>query len=1123
MRLLIDMSSLLWQSLLASKDNEFGVEVEHEGRTVHVNGWQHGYECAMNHLLSVMEELDVVPIDCIFVCEGKMAKSRRKSIYNQYKEGRDSRPPLAYEQFAICRDKLCETFLNVGSQVVTQEGVEADDILAFLARRLKGEMVILTTDGDMATLINENVSLWRGGMLTKVNPYGKFSTRYVPLYKALCGDGNEYKGAAGFGPKAFEALLAWAGEPGLAALEGMIRRRTLAELIDDVKEFKPTQKILDSAEHVYQSYECALLHDEWVDTMRQPLQWKAGMVRGQDVVTDSRLHKWAQKVTLVTADNYDNAMSVLKENVGKTPAWALDIETSTPPESDEWLRAGERENKVDVFGSMLTSMGLTFGPNNNFTLYFSVDHFDTNNVASKQVMEAVKSIPSDKHIVIQNFAFEGPILYNEWGKDMADNGWHGFLPNVVDTVFCASYVDENISSGLKQGSKHYLGYDQITYNEVTTVGDVQFKMNQLTAEHVLKYGADDPICTIALYNHFKTRMELENTWDVMMEVEQKASYVVALAFHCGTAFSLQRMKELQAHDAEVYATEWAKLREFLISIGWAGTTTPHYSELTPANIKEACLVILNTELKTMVRTPSKLAKLVEQLDHPDAPLLSKYILDGDMAQINALLSSRFKGDPEFAVNSPKQMQNFLYGALNLPVHVVNATTALERQNKPLLARVISDHKKKWAGHETQPIPSSMFEAPANKEQEIRSCLTAKGRTDDTAIDFALAMDVEDKPDVARILKSVKAIKTCKTRESLYYIPYTHLQHWKDRKIHGQMGQCRTVTRRFAPSDPNLAQLPKKAEGIQFRECYIPHRKNAVIVSIDFAGQELRQGAGQSMDTGMLDCFIGDNKKDMHSMTAAGAMVTKWGREKVEELANQFGQPGDTDYDLFLRLRASKEADIHKMADDLRKNAKNVNFGAQYDAQAPKLAETLVIPVQDAEAFLQAKYAAFPRFEEWKNEVKEEAESKGYVTTPLGARRHLRDSLLSDEWGRKDKALRQGPNFRIQGGSAEQTKLAMGRLWDSGILFDLDMSFFAPIHDELVWSVTVEDCLASIKVVLNAMTQPYGNLPVPFLGSVAIGLNFGDMAECGDDAAEDPSLLDVRVPEILNKLFLTRAK
>ena len=254
------------------------------------------------------------------------------------------------------------------------------------------------------------------------------------------------------------------------------------------------------------------------------------------------------------------------------------------------------------------------------------------------------------------------------------------------------------------------------------------------------------------------------------------------------------------------------------------------------------------------------------------------------------------------------------------------------------------------------------------------------------------------------------------------------------------------------------------------------------------------------------------------MTAAGAMVTKWGEEAVAKLAIEYDDDGLTDYDLFLRLRRSKDESVHKMADDLRKNAKNVNFGAQYDAQAPKLAETLVIPVPDAQAFLDAKYKAFPRFEDWKEEVKADAERLGYVLTPLGGRRHLRDSLLSSEWGVKDKALRQGPNFKIQGASAEQTKLAMSELWRSNILFRLDMQFFAPIHDELVWSVAAEDALESIKVVVAAMTKPYGNLPVPFLGSVSLGLNFGAQIECGDEAAENPALLDEIVPQILAKLF-----
>jgi DNA polymerase I-like protein with 3'-5' exonuclease and polymerase domains len=523
----------------------------------------------------------------------------------------------------------------------------------------------------------------------------------------------------------------------------------------------------------------------------------------------------------------------------------------------------------------------------------------------------------------------------------------------------------------------------------------------------------------------------------------------------------------------------------------------------------------------MVRTPAKLAKLVNLLEHDDAPLVAQYIEQGNIDQINSLVKSRFKGEPELNLGSPVQMRNLLYKTLDLPVRLVNSTTATEREKKPLLARLVSDHKKRWAGHDVPPLPVHMFsdyQPPVNVEEVTKELLMTKAKTDDTAVDFAMAMDVGGKPEVAKVLNTIRTMKKCATRSSLFYKPYAHMPHWLDGKIHGQAGQCRTVTRRFAPSDPNLAQLPKKGEGVRFRECFIPHKKGAVIVSVDFAGQELRQGAGQSMDRGMLDCFVGDNKKDMHSMTAAGAMETKWGLGVVADMFLRFGQIDDTQYDLFLNLRRSEDKAIHKMADDLRKNAKNVNFGAQYDAQAPKLAETLIIPVPDAQAFLDAKYKAFPRFETWKDEVKADAERLGYVLTPLGGRRHLRDSLLSQEWGVKDKALRQGPNFKIQGASAEQTKLAMGELWRSGILFRLDMQFFAPIHDELVWSVAAEDALESIKVVVAAMTKPYGNLPVPFLGSVSLGLNFGAQIECGDNAAEDPALLDEIVPRILGELF-----
>lgn len=1148
-RLIVDTSNLIWTNLLAGKDGENGKTVEHNGKKLQINSAQWGYDCAINSLTACMEQLGIVPADIIFVVESGNSKIRRQQMYKPYKENREERHPELKENFNTAREMVLGTFGQLGATWVTQPHVEGDDIIAYLVQNLKGTRIIYSADGDLAQLLAlSDVMMWKSGTLIDSNPYGDFDPTYIRVMKALVGDGNEYPGCPGFGPKKWEALLQRYGSA-LATLDDWMERRNLDELADDVADFPPFQKVLDNKDLIYTCYQLAKLRPDWVNLLRVPLQWHAGM---SGRVEDYRLRKFNQKIRLITADNYDEALAFFKKHVNSSPFFSLDIETSTPEASDEWLTARDAEAKVDVLGSELTGCGLTFGANSQYTYYMSVDHRDTDNCTSEQVRQLVALIPSRVHTVVHNASFELPILYMEWGQEQLNNGWHGFLPNVVDSAICSSYVDENESQGLKHNSKHYLGYEQENYQEVTTstgergtlptggkiiktteepildeegnprievlveedeygnmveverpavrlIDTVQYKMNELTAEHVLSYGADDTICTAALFRFFRIIMEIEGTWDVMLEVEQLPAYVGALAYTQGTKFDLERMLDLEREDQKAYSEAWSVVRQALIDYGWEGTVCPIYEELTPAGVKEIVKVVLGLELKTQMRTISKIAKLVAELEHPEAEMLAGLIEGNDLESINKLVEARFEGEPVFDVGSPKQMKSFLYDMLGLPVRIVNACTAKERaENKPL-ASAVSRHKKIWAGSTSEP--------PITAEE--MQLLKLKAKTDDTAVDFALAMD---RPG-CQILKAFQRMKKCATRQSLFYNSYKTILHWKDNRIHGQAGQSRTVTRRFAPSDPNLAQLPKKGEGVKFRECFLPHHKDAVMVSIDFSGQELRQGAGQSMDPNMLACFVGDNLKDMHSMTAAGAMEKKWGKTVLAEMVERFGQEGDEEYDLFLRLRKCKEDEaVAKMADDLRKNAKNVNFGAQYDAQAPKLAETLIIPVADAEAFLQAKFAMFPRFEEWKEEVKAETARLGYVTTCMGARRHLRAAILSDNKWDVEKALRQGPNFKIQGSSAEQTKLAMARIWRSGVLWKYDVVFFAPIHDELVFSVHKDHALEVIKIFHDAMVEPYGYLPVPFLGSISLGPNFGKQFEAGDWYIEE------NIKEILNKIF-----
>lgn len=1191
-RLLIDVSSIGKTGLYQGEDKEFGREVEFEGKKVYVNGWQHGFERFTGYVVETMQKYSIQPHEVILVVEGLNSKIRRTAIYDLYKSGRSSKPPESNAEFNTMKEHISTAFRNIGAQIVTQDGVEADDVLAYLAEELDGDILVLTNDGDLAKLINSRVSLIKDGQLLQENPLGPFDVKYITLYKALVGDKSDtIKGAFKFGDKAWLDFLVFGGDPGLAALDGMVRRKVLHELADDVADFKPLQRIIDDAANVYKCYEVAKLHPEWCNTFRQPLQWKAGMVRGRDVVTDERLRPYAQSIRLITADNYDKALTFLEEKLQDSPIVSLDLETSTPDESDDWLADRGAPDKVDVFGSEMTGMGLTFGANGQFTYYFSMDHADTKNVTINQVRDAVAMIPQDIPVVVQNASFELPICYAAWGDAWKDNGWNGFLPNVLDTKHMASYVDENKPLGLKKLSAAYLDYEQETYDEVTQMegvvgtlpkggrvvamwesyvtrpvtrevtdtdtGEVtiveedevvrytggeplldrngnpvlgseneplvhdegdpvvdqyferrRYKMNELTAEHVLSYGADDTICTASLFHFFKVIMEIEKTWSVMMEVEVLPAYLTAYGFHQGTKFDLAAMKKMEREDAATWEEHAVVLRQFLVDMKWPGTVCPTYDEkITPAQVKEMVQIVLGQPLETQVRTISKLAILIADLDHPDAETLGTFLKEGMYPAINKLVKDRFTGEAKLDTDSPKEMKAFLYETLGLPVRIVGSCTPLERKNKPELAAAVSRHKKIWAGSTTElPLLDS--------EKEL---LKQKAKTNEIALAFALVMDA-DNPHI-HILAHIQAMKKCETRRKLYYETYSRIQHWKDGKIHAQVNQNGTITRRYSSSEPNLQQLPKKGEGVKFRKCFLPHHKDAVVCSIDFSGQELRQGAGMSMDANMLACFVGDDLKDMHSMTAAGAMEKKWGKTKVAELIANFGVAGDTEYDLYLRLRKDKtHADIAKMADDLRKNAKNVNFGAQYDAMAPKLAETLIIPVADAQAFLEAKFAMFPRFEEWKEEVKREAANLGYVKTCMGARRHLREALMSSEWGVADKALRQGPNFKIQGSSAEQTKLAMARLWKSGILFKLDMVFFAPIHDELVWSVHKDHALESIKIIHECMTVPYGNLPVPFWGSVSLGLNFGDQVETGDEATANPALLDTVVPKILAELF-----
>ena len=727
---------------------------------------------------------------------------------------------------------------------------------------------------------------------------------------------------------------------------------------------------------------------------------------------------------------------------------------------------------------------------------------------ARKMMEAC----FNKKIVIQNTSFELSVLHEAqdedgryWRDHWAIYGEQGFMPNVLDTMLEGSYVDENIRLGLKFRSQHHLGYTQASFDDTVQKsgpaasllagGRVikswdedgvlfekrQYKMKDLTAPEAFAYGADDTICTAALHNFYKLVMQLEHTWQVYLDVEIDAAYLHAKSFVDGITFSLSKMKELEAIDKTTSDTAWQVVRNYLMAHGWEGTVPPIYTAaITAKEIKQAYAIVMGLDaadeeadeeevdedastyhvdapkvekvdafLSTRVRTPAKLLALLKAEGHDTFAAMLEGCLAGQAEEFTTYVCRHFTGEPKFKMSN-KSMCKLLYVVMELPIKV---------RNKPTAA------------------------------MKLKGIKEGNPKGDALAIEYAL---LAGSPEQVETLRALKLVSMVRTRMGLYYSKYPYLIHWKDGKIHSSHNQCATNTRRASSSGPNMQQLPKHAkiegEPSRFREVIVPHKPDAVIVSLDFDSQELRVIADYSKDKNMVACFVGDNKKGMHSLTGVNIAIEEgfkdWTYEKFEEYRND------------------ESSEFNKKAKAYRVLGKKVNFTTEYLAAAPKLAMTLLVDEAKAQKYIDAREAAFPEAKAWKDSVILEAKQTGFVLSKCGARRHLADLLNSDDRFTASKAERQSVNFKIQSSSAEMTKLAEGRVWRSGVLSKFDCSYIGPVHDEMVWSVAKKDLPDFLKIGNACMVEKYADMEIPILTGLSFGPSFGKQFEIGTEPTDE---------------------
>lgn len=120
----------------------------------------------------------------------------RSKVFPEYKSNRktDDKEFLENLGYQIQHAKLI--IKNLPVKQISIEGVEADDIIGYFAKVLKGNKVIYSSDNDFLQLVNDQTSVYLSSKKKLVNKgnideHLGFNHKYFLLYKALTGDKSD--------------------------------------------------------------------------------------------------------------------------------------------------------------------------------------------------------------------------------------------------------------------------------------------------------------------------------------------------------------------------------------------------------------------------------------------------------------------------------------------------------------------------------------------------------------------------------------------------------------------------------------------------------------------------------------------------------------------------------------------------------------------------------------------------------------------------------------------------------------------------------------------------------------------------------------------------------------------
>ena len=1124
-----------------------------------VNTWQFAAQRMLERYFDAWFE-DSSPRNLIIAHD--MGREYRTKLFEGYKlktTPEDEKSEVEAKQKAALEEWAKKFFSALGATQIGVEGVEADDVLAWLHQGIKAPKQIFTVDADILKLVDQDTIVY-----LKMEPHvhgGEFHNIPYPLTsisKSILGDtSDKYPGIKGIGEVGFQNLLEAYGEDGILELQTVIESgdpTALDQAIEATGD-KTLIKMRAAFGDWDTMWKLAKLHPE--------LCWKP---RGRKLVKPvvhkripdaNRLNKllieagaddfieqfdpMMPRYIAVDANNWPEMRDDILEEIKHGDITAFDYETHDDDPNPNFLEASTGDGFVDMLSHRLTGGAFTFGKHLENTLYFTVNHKDAANLPPSVIAEVLEFAGKHTQLVAQNALFEGVISQTNLNMK---------LTNVHDTRIMQRYFNENMEAGLKAMSKHYLNYEQKTYKE--TVGD-KGGMADLTLEEVFGYGVDDGIVTGVIYDLLKLMLQLDQQWDFYCRWAVRPTEILQHSYINGVDVNWKLQKQVHANDIKTLNDSKEKLR-VILEDNVKGEVTAGCQSF----IEEERDYVFKSNKRTLRDKAGLKADALMNATREKVAQWEKKLKD-------ACIYVPYREEkvmPAFAL-TPKQLSPAAEALGLEPIEKVTKKALEEYLNQYGMIGIddsdVPDDEAQvaflealCAAYETGGFGLSAMQKKLDKAWDADDGTGDKLEKD---LETATAA-VEKLREIAQAAAGVEP-KLVKSGDELSFGSPQQMQQLLYCKIgvpvrlrsKGALSKGR-MTLGFRENGPatdedairtalandveegswqeEALKLTLKAKGALTKislyhnkyPLWIHHKDGKVHPSFTDAGTDTLRPTGSAPN--MLQ--VSKKDKEMRQMFVPPSrdwvvVAIDYASQEIRLMACEANDPvmksvydpadekdlhsmtgsgiAKMSYEAFIEAREDETHKLHPLVEAMRKKAKGVNFGLAYGAGGATLSRNLIVKLEEAQKLLQDALNLYQRIKPWQAETADFMDKNGFTLTAFGTKRHATDDIFNNDKGKRARQHRQGTNATIQQTAAEMLRIVLTKMAERELTERLKMVFFAPIYDEVVAFVHKDDVVEYCTEMRDIMTSATPpSHDVPQVPEFSIGATWGSVHELG---------------------------